>query len=300
MTEQSAEISRSTEVTKPVDIETLTISVTVNGMQFNRSLANDLRVSEQSINQYLMENPGKTAFWSTWHGKAKVAADEAKVEYEETLARTRERIRKEARDAHRDTLLHWGTQPKETRETLPKPSLPTNPEIDDRALLDEGVRQAYEQVLKANEVVALLGAAVQAMHSLSSTLISLSANMRIEWSSLKTNYGRSDPQTQMRSNHNVADTGNLILEQARQQMFQQGQSGSEQPVSKDNGYAPPIPKTAVPIRSVSSAADPVDIALSMMLRGDTAPQPGWHKHPKTGEWVSPEVQFDANGNEIPF
>jgi len=51
---------------------------------------------------------------------------------------------------------------------------------------------------------------------------------------------------------------------------------------------------------VSSHSDPVDVALSRMLGQNGPPHSGWHQHPKTGEWYPPEIQFDENGNQVPF
>ena len=304
MTEELVIINPKTNVLNEVDEQTLTISVMVNGKPFNRSLASDLRVNESEINNYLIQNPGKVAHWVTWHGKAKVSAAHIKLFYEETLARIREEVRKDSREQYLLQLKAYGSIPKKDRDGVPKPSLPTVSEVDDRALLHDDVRQANRDLIEANEVVGLLQAAVSAIKDLSSTLISLSANMRTEQKSLNNSFKDTDVNTTFRKQQTAAEVQEESVSSAMQKIRDMTNAPSS---SKESDQPTPItiPPKADPVQPSSDENLAIDAILKKFnykpieQELDKSPGEGYHKGPDD-KWYPAEVQFDDDGNRIPF
>jgi hypothetical protein len=138
----------------------IVISVELNGTTHRRDLMEDLVVDEEHIDQYLIEAPGKTAWWHHLYEQQKTRCQKQEVKIERLAAELDVKFRKEADDDSR--------------------------RVTDKAILsliktDEEYQGLEDELLEMKETLNILKAAVAAIGELRSTLISLSANMRTQW-----------------------------------------------------------------------------------------------------------------------
>jgi hypothetical protein len=180
-----------------LEISNLTITVMIEGIQFSRSLTDDLNVSEDEINRWLKEQPTKMAYWSIWSGRAEVILDAMEHNLKKVEAEAYAAERKKIYDQYKTEFHDYAILPPPEQKVQAKPKEPTADVYKYAIEYSPEYREAVNKVIQAKEVVKYMKSAVTALYDLRSTLISLSSNMRSERDSYRTqnmgnNYGEEE------------------------------------------------------------------------------------------------------------
>jgi hypothetical protein len=133
------------------------VSVTISGTNHTRSLSDDLKVTEEHIQEVLIQAPGKTAHWNLLYQQQKSIKGRVKTSLESKHAELNLRFRKEA---NQDGV-----------------KISAN-EVEAKILCSPEYQELQNILLDEQEKENVLKACVDAIDELKSTLISLSANMR--------------------------------------------------------------------------------------------------------------------------
>jgi len=145
------------------EIPDMIITIKENDMEYTRNLRDDVTIDDpQKINEYLVTNPGKTAFWNMRWQACKTALKRAELRVDTYRASLDKKIWEKAEE---DEI--------ELRES----------EIKSLILLDDKYQELQENYLKLLEQEGYLKAAVEAMKTLYGALRDLSANYRSEYHS---------------------------------------------------------------------------------------------------------------------
>lgn len=142
----------------------LEITVSMGGQIYKRSLLDDLTVDEEHVNTYLVEAPGKTAWWHQLYEQQKTKVQKQEVALKRKHAELSKHYRKSAADDGQKI---------------------SNAEVESLVISDPEYQNIEDALLDMQETLNLLRGAVEAVKELRSTLISLSANLRTEFKPTK-------------------------------------------------------------------------------------------------------------------
>lgn len=137
------------------ELQELQITIKMGDEVVKRNLKEDLAVDIDHINEVLIQNPGKTAYYNTLFQRIKSQADKVQARLRKIEATADKTIRLENPEA-------------------------TETQIKNLVVLNEERLAAEAYLLELREQQGLLAAAIEAMKDMRSTLISLSSNMRAE------------------------------------------------------------------------------------------------------------------------
>jgi hypothetical protein len=133
------------------------ITVKIGGVVEQRNLSDDLSVSEDHINEYLIRSPALTAYWNMLHEKQRSIVQRTEV----AVKRKRGEIAKRQRELRRSDNEKISVS-----------------EIESLIDCDPDFQEIENQYLDLCDNERLLKGAVDSIKELRSILISLSANMR--------------------------------------------------------------------------------------------------------------------------
>jgi len=133
------------------------ITVNIQGTEYQRNLSDDLAVTEDHIQEVLIQAPGKATFWNMLYQKQRSVVQKLKVTMERTYAELNTEYR---RNADQDGKKI------------------SQDEVAAMILCNKDYQEIQDTLLVEQEKSNVLKAATDGIESLKSTLISLSANMR--------------------------------------------------------------------------------------------------------------------------